>query len=52
MRITFIGATGLIGSTLVPKVEAHDLLVLTRRSTGKTWRHPPSAPSPVPTAPE
>lgn len=34
MRIALIGATGLIGSHLLPLLGGHDLLVLTRRPTG------------------
>ena len=34
MRIAVIGATGLVGSRLVPLLRGHDVLLLTRRSTG------------------
>jgi uncharacterized protein YbjT (DUF2867 family) len=34
MRIALIGATGLVGSHLLPLIRNHDLLVLTRRPTG------------------
>jgi uncharacterized protein YbjT (DUF2867 family) len=34
MRIALIGATGLVGSHLVPLIRNHELLVLTRRPTG------------------
>lgn len=35
MRVVLIGATGLVGSHLLSKVDPRDLLVLARRSTGK-----------------
>ena len=34
MRVALIGATGLVGSMLVPLLRGHELLVLTRRPTG------------------
>ena len=34
MRVGIIGATGLVGSRLVPQLEQHQLLLLTRRPTG------------------
>lgn len=34
MRIVLVGATGLVGSKLLPLIRNHDLLVLTRRPTG------------------
>lgn len=34
MRIALIGATGLVGSRLVPLLGGHELLLLTRRPTG------------------
>ena len=34
MRIALIGATGLVGSRLVPMLRGHELLLLTRRLTG------------------
>lgn len=34
MRVALIGATGLVGSLLLPMLARHDLLVLTRRRSG------------------
>jgi len=34
MRVAVIGATGLVGSRLVPLLREHDVLLLARRSTG------------------
>lgn len=34
MRIALIGATGLVGSRLVPLLQGHELLILTRRPAG------------------
>ncbi len=34
MRIAVIGATGLVGSLLVPLLRGHDVLLVTRRPTG------------------
>ena len=34
MRIAVIGATGLVGSLLVPMLQDHELVLLTRRPTG------------------
>lgn len=34
MRLAVIGATGLVGSRLVPLLSGHDVLLLTRRPTG------------------